>query len=103
MLATFLNAIGWRSLDATDLFLVGSVAGALFVIMAWIADVLMERLSLGVLMNVVVMALGAFIGLFVLVMAGFPPTRNDLLPALFSCGLGAIVALVGAASLKRTV
>jgi uncharacterized membrane protein YeaQ/YmgE (transglycosylase-associated protein family) len=103
MLTQFLNAIGWRNLDSTDLLVLGSVAGGLFVITAWIADVLMERLSLGIVLNVAVMVVGATLGLFGLVMAGFTPTRADLLPVLFASGLGAMTALVAVASFKRTV
>jgi uncharacterized membrane protein YeaQ/YmgE (transglycosylase-associated protein family) len=99
----FLNAIGWKYLSFNDLVFISAMSGAVFMIMAWLADLLMEQRSFGVVLNTILLAIGAVLGLAGLAWLEIPPTRKDFLPALFACGVSAVVFLVALAAMKRTV
>ena len=103
MIAQFLHTIGWRFLSSGDLFFIALMGGSVFMIMAWLADVLMQQLSFGVIGNMILLICGAILGLAIMVWIGMPPTRRDFLPALFACGISAILMLVVFAAVKRAV
>ena len=103
MVQQVLHAIDWRYLSFTDLALITVIGGSVSLIMAWLTDIMMERLSLGVVLNALVIILGAVIGLSMLVWAGFPPTRQNVMLALFACWLSGILFLMLIVSFKRTV
>jgi uncharacterized membrane protein YeaQ/YmgE (transglycosylase-associated protein family) len=103
MMYQFLHAIGWRYMSTGDILFIAAMAGSVFLIMAWLTDILMERLSFGVIMNTLLMAFGAALGLMALVWLDMAPTRRDYLPAIFACGLSAILTLMLLAAFKRAV
>jgi uncharacterized membrane protein YeaQ/YmgE (transglycosylase-associated protein family) len=97
------HALGWRYLSTGDIVFILAMAGAIFLILAWLTDILMERLSFGIIVNTLVMMAGAFLGLAVMVWLGFPPTRRDFLPAVFVCGTSGVLMLMLLAAFKRAV
>ena len=103
MIAQFLHAVGWRFLSSGELFFIALIGGSVFMIMAWLADVLMEKLSFGVIGNMILLICGAILGLAIMVWIGMPPTRRDFLPALIASGIGATLVLVVFAAMKRAV
>lgn len=99
----FLHAIGWKALTTGDLFLIGCIGGAIFLILAWFADVLLERISFGVILNTLILIAGAVLGLFLLVQIDMAPTQKHYMHAVFACGVSAVLLLVALASMRRAV
>ncbi|MCO4052558.1 MAG: hypothetical protein HEQ16_00510 [Bosea sp.] len=95
------HALGWRLLSTGDIVFILGMAGAVFLILAWLADILMGRLSFGLIVNTLLMMVGAFLGLAVMVWLGFPPTRRDFLPTVFVCGTSGVLMLMLFAAFRR--
>jgi hypothetical protein len=103
MFEQVIHAINGRHMSYLDMSLIAVLGGSIALVMAWFTDTLMERISLGVLLNAILMIAGAALGLCILVWAGFPPTRNNVLPAVFVCGLSGVLMLMFVASFKRAI
>lgn len=99
----FLHAINWKGMTNGELFVICSLFGGIFLIMAWLADVLMERISFGVIWNTIILVAGAVAGLFLLVQTGFAPTQKAYMHAVFACLSTAMAFLVLVASFRRPV
>lgn len=94
-------ASGLKHMRTSDILIILGMASGIFMIMAWLADLLMERLSFGVILNTILLMVGAVLGFAILVWLGMPPTRRDYLTAVFVCGMSGFVFLMALASLKR--
>jgi uncharacterized membrane protein YeaQ/YmgE (transglycosylase-associated protein family) len=103
MFYNFLGAIGWRNLSEWDLVMIAMLGGAIAMIMAFLADVLLKGRSYGLIGNGVIMVIGAVAGLFLLSVIDYAPTRRVYMHAVFGCLMSAIAMLVAAAALKRAV
>ncbi len=95
------NAIGWKYISQEELLFFMGLASAVFLVMAYLMDVLMSRLSFGIIMNTMLLVLGAGLGLLGMIWFEMPPTRKDFLPTLFACGVSAVTLLVIMAAFKR--
>ena len=98
-----INAIGWRHMSAGDIFVISGMAFGVFLIMAWLADLLLAKLSFGILANTGLLMAGAMLGFALMVWAGYPPTRRFYLIPIFVCGTTAFSLLIVFASLRRAV
>jgi hypothetical protein len=96
-----LHAIGWKHFTTGELALMFGLAFGVFLVMAFLMDILMEHRSFGIIGNTTILMLGAIGGLVALAYFGYPPTRREYLPALFACGISSIVMLIGMAMTKR--
>lgn len=96
-------ASGIKYMSTGDIVIILGMSSGIFMIMAWLADLLMARLSFGVMLNTILLMIGAVIGFAVLVFLGMPPTRRDYLTAVFVCGTSGFVFLMLLASMKRAV
>jgi uncharacterized membrane protein YeaQ/YmgE (transglycosylase-associated protein family) len=103
MIGQFLHAIGWRFLSSGELFFIALMGGGVIMISAWLADLLMQEFSFGVIGNMILLICGAILGLAIMVWIGMPPTRRDFLPALIASGVSATLMLVVFAAMKRAV
>lgn len=97
-----LHAINWKALTDGELFLIACIAGSIFLVAAWFTDVLLEKLSFGVIGNTIILFIGAIIGLFILVHAGYPPTQRQFMHAIFACAFSAMVFLTLVAAMRRS-
>lgn len=82
--------------------MIACVAGSIFMIMAWLADALLERRSFGILGNMLILIIGAFAGVFLLAQIGAAPTQRHFMHAVLVCSVTAVLLLVISAALRRT-
>ncbi len=99
----FLHAINWKGLNNGDLFMILSIGGAIFLIMAWFADALLERISFGVILNTIILAVGSAIGLFALVQLDMAPTQKNYMHAILACFASSAMLLVILSLFRRPV
>lgn len=97
-----INASGIKYMTTGEILIILGMSSGIFLIMAWLADLLMQRLSFGVILNTVLLMIGAALGFAILVWLGMPPTRRDYLTAVFVCGTTGFVLLMALASMKRS-
>jgi uncharacterized membrane protein YeaQ/YmgE (transglycosylase-associated protein family) len=97
------TASGIKYMTTGEILTILGMSSGIFMIMAWLADLLMERLSFGVIINSILLMLGAIVGFAIMVWVGYPPTRRDYLSAVFICGLSGFILLMALASMKRAV
>ena len=100
-MSAVLNAINYKQMSGLDIFFIVVLGGGIFMIMAFLADMLMQRLSFGIVGNALLMLIGAVLGLAALVHLGMPPTRRDWMVALLVCGVSSVSVLITLAALKR--
>lgn len=98
-----IHASGIKHMSTGDIVIIIGMSSGIFMIMAWLADVLMDHLSFGVILNTILLMFGAMLGFALLVWLGMPPTRRNYLPAVFVCGMSGFVLLMALASIKRAV
>jgi uncharacterized membrane protein YeaQ/YmgE (transglycosylase-associated protein family) len=98
-----LTASGIKYMTTGEILTILGMSSGIFMIMAWLADLLMERLSFGVILNTILLMVGAVLGFAIMVWLGMPPTRRDYLTAVFICGLSGFIFLMALASMKRAV
>lgn len=102
-MSTLMKTLGLQSQGTDTVLFVLGMACFLFMIVAWLTDELMERLSFGIIINTILLLSGAVLGLLALSWFGMSPTRQNYLFALFFCFVTAIVALLIPAAFKRAV
>jgi uncharacterized membrane protein YeaQ/YmgE (transglycosylase-associated protein family) len=98
-----MTAVGWREMTTGGMVMIAFTGGGVLLIFAYMMDVLMERFSFGIIMNALLLLVGAVLGLVILQYAGWPPTRREFVHALFLCCITAVAVLVAAASFKRAI
>ena len=79
-------------MDIVYVLLIGLIAG-------WLAGMVMKGRGFGILGNIVVGVIGAFLGRFLINLLGF--TSSGLLGALITAFIGAIVLLAIVGALKK--
>ena len=95
------TASGIKYMTTSEILIILGMSSGIFMIMAYFADVLMEKLSFGIILNTVLLMVGAMLGFAILVWLGMPPTRRDYLTAVFVCGLTGFILLMALASVRR--
>ncbi len=100
-MSLLLNSIGWKYMTTGDLIFMFCMAGGVFLVMAYLTDVLLERLSFGIIMNTILLMAGAIFGLVVLSWLGYAPTRRNFIPAIFACGMSSVLFIIVLAAMKR--
>jgi uncharacterized membrane protein YeaQ/YmgE (transglycosylase-associated protein family) len=103
MFYSFLSAIGWRTLTEWDLFMIAMLGGAVAMVMAFVADIMLKSRSYGMIGNGLIMVIGAIAGLFLLSVVDFAPTRRIYMHAVFACLVSAVLLLLAAAAVRRPV
>ncbi len=98
-----LHLVGLQHAGSDTLIFIAALAFGVFLIVSWMTDMLMERLSFGIILNMILLMIGAVLGLIALGYFGMSPTRKDYLFAVFACLVSAVVVLLIPASLKRAV
>jgi hypothetical protein len=102
-MSEIVHLLGLRFVSRDELWFIIGVSFGVFLIMAYMIDLIMERLSFGIILNTILMFLGASLGLLCLNWLGMPPSRRDFTNALLVCGLSSVLLPLFLAAFKRSV
>ncbi len=102
-MAEIVHLLGLRFISRDELWFLIGVSFGVFLIMAYMIDLIMERLSFGIILNTILMFIGASLGLLLLNWLGMPPNRRDFTNALLVCGLSSVLLPLFLAAFKRSV